>query len=127
MKQQIVVVDDDPRILHLMQHILESAGYHVHTAYDGSYFQQMPDPLPDLILLDISLKEEDGRVICRRLKSSERTRRLPIILFSAHHRERHSCEMAQADGFLEKPFHLQQVLDLVAHLLAPQNTPDLLS
>jgi len=108
--KRIVVVDDDESILAMMQAALELGGYGVETCSTGAGLLLALCHLPDIIFLDISLKDEDGRRICRQLKSQEQTRHLPVILCSAHLRAQKGLEQSFADDFLEKPFHLTELL-----------------
>ncbi len=115
--KKILVVDDDESILELVRCVLEGEGYKVQTSLNGACFQQMQSELPDLILLDVLLSGEDGRAICRQLKSREQTRHIPVILFSAHFSARDITAMSGADAFLPKPFHLGELLALVKRYL----------
>src|SRR5205085_4540524 len=111
--KKILVVDDDENILEMVQLVLEDEGYQVETSPNGACFQQMHGELPNLILLDILLSGEDGRELCRLLKSREQTRHIPVILFSAHFNARNITAMNGADAFLSKPFHINELVSLV--------------
>ena len=115
--KKILVVDDDESILELVQFVLENEGYKVQTSSNGACFQQLHGELPDLILLDILLSGEDGREICRQLKSSEQTKHIPVIFFSAHFSAGDITAMSGADAFLPKPFHLGDLIALVKRYL----------
>ena len=115
--KKILVVDDDIGILEMVQLVLEDEGYEVQARLNGACFHQMRSDLPDLILLDVLLSGEDGRELCQRLKGDERTRHIPVILFSAHFSERDIPAMSGADAFLPKPFHLLELIDLVERYL----------
>ncbi len=97
--------------------MLEEAGYAVELQVDGHAVQQMQGPFPDLLLLDIRLSGTDGRRICRSLKSQGATQHIPIILLSAHKDLQQTAEDAGADGFLAKPFEMQDLLTLVTQYL----------
>ena len=116
--KNILVVDDDEGILEVVQLVLEMEGYYVQTSLDGSCFRQMPTDLPDLVLLDVLLSGEDGRAICQHLKASERTKTIPVILFSAHADISATFKQCHADGFLKKPFALEALLALVEKYIA---------
>lgn len=123
--KKILVVDDDVGVLEMVQLALECEGYRVQTSLNGACFQQMHRDLPDLILLDILLSGEDGRELCRQLKDDEKTRHIPVILFSAHFSRRDTTPLSGADAFLPKPFHLVELRDLVKrHLYAKETTRD---
>jgi DNA-binding response OmpR family regulator len=111
MAKQIVIVDDDMNILEFMQLTLEYEGYDVRVSTSGKDIQQIrQSDLPDLILLDVKLAEEDGRVICKQLKTNEQTKDVPIIMLSAHVSERQLRQECPADDFLAKPFELDTLL-----------------
>lgn len=114
MKKRIVVVDDQKAILEVLQVALEMEGYQVETSRTGAYLQHMHPPFPDLILLDIFLEGEDGRVICQQLKSDDQTRHIPVILLSAHANDDPALRACGTDDFLAKPFHLDALFKLVA-------------
>ena len=119
MAKQIVVVDDDTDILEFVQLALTFEGYHVRVSTTGRTLQQVrPGELPDLILLDVKLVEEDGRAICKHLKAHELTKDIPIILFSANISESQVRKECPADDFLAKPFSLDTLLIKVEKLLA---------
>ncbi len=89
MGKQIMIVDDDKNILEFMHLALAFEGYDVRVSTTGKDLQQVqPGELPDLILLDVKLIDEDGRVICKQLKTNEQTKDVPIIMLSAHVSER---------------------------------------
>ena len=119
MAKQIMVVDDDSTILEFMHLALSFEGYHVRVSTTGRELHQVdPRELPDLILLDVKLIEEDGRVICTQLKTHEQTKHVPIIMISAHVSERRLRQDCPADDVLAKPFDLQTLLDKVEQQLA---------
>lgn len=113
MNRCILVVDDDPAILELLQAILDYEGYLVHTSPSGSIFQHIQRALPDLILLDVLLSEIDGRVLCRQLKLNALTKHIPVVLFSAQVKKEQALGEWGADDFLAKPFDIQELLQVV--------------
>jgi DNA-binding response OmpR family regulator len=114
MRKRILVADDDPGIGEMLYEMLSDAGYEVVVQVDGHALQQMAEPFPDLLFLDIRLSGTDGRTICRQLKSQEATHRLPIIMLSAHKDTRQMAREAGADDFLAKPFEMEDLLALAA-------------
>ena len=113
-KKKIMVVDDDAGIVQALQLILEDEGYDVTAIMDGQAVKDMEADVPDLLLLDIWMSGLDGRDICRHLKSRDRTRNLPIIICSANRDTENIAREAGADGFLTKPFELDDLLGKVA-------------
>jgi DNA-binding response OmpR family regulator len=118
MAKQIVIVDDDINILKFMQLALAYEGYDVRISTTGKGIQQgRQSDLPDLILLDVKLAEEDGRAICKYLKTNEQTKDVPIIMLSANVSERQVRQACPVDDFLAKPFELESLLAKVENLL----------
>lgn len=117
----ILVVDDDLSILDALRMLFEDEGYRVQTSEKGDYAESLRDGnggLPDLIVLDILLSGKDGRTICRKLKNQDATRRIPVVMLSAHPDAAASTREVGADAFVAKPFAIDELLDTVAALLA---------
>ncbi|GHO55250.1 response regulator [Ktedonobacter robiniae] len=116
--QRILIVDDDPDILEFLHIILEEEGYEVVMADRGDSLMQLHNgELPHLIVLDVLLSGKDGRDIVRWLKSQQETRKIPVLMFSAHPSAEQTVRQAGADDFLAKPFNIETFLAKVAHLL----------
>jgi DNA-binding response OmpR family regulator len=117
----ILVVDDDPAILDALRFLFEDEGYRVQTSEKGDYAESLRDEnggLPDLIVLDVLLSGKDGRTICRKLKSQDQTRHIPIVMISAYPDAEHSAKEVGADAFVAKPFAIDEVAATVASLLS---------
>ena len=113
-QKKILVVDDEPDILEFLQVILEEEGYIVATTDKGEYVEELHNGgLPDLILLDVLLSGKDGRLIAKHLRSQEDTKRIPIIMFSAHPSAEETARQSGADDFLAKPFDIPALLEKV--------------
>lgn len=117
-KKKILIAEDDSAILDALTILLEDEGYEVQTMVDGAAFQNIHQALPDLLLLDIWLSGWNGRDICATLKSEERTRHLPVILFSANKETKTLAQEAGADDFITKPFELDELLAKIEHHLS---------
>ena len=82
--KRILVIDDLPENVFLLQDRLEHAGFLVITAYDGkSGIEKAIKELPDLILLDVMMPDITGIEVCKTLVSNEATQGIPIILVTA--------------------------------------------
>jgi DNA-binding response OmpR family regulator len=113
--KRMLIVDDDPDILQFLQLIFEDEGYEVQTSMKGQYLEQLHNGgLPNLILLDVFLSGKDGREIVKYLKSQEETKRIPVIMASAHPKAEPTARAAGADDFIAKPFNLDELLAKVA-------------
>ncbi|MFN2148532.1 MAG: response regulator transcription factor [Anaerolineales bacterium] len=113
----ILVVDDEPRYLALVQINLETAGYSVITAMDG---QQAVDAVasqkPDIVLLDVMMPVMDGFTACERIREFSS---VPIIILTAKGEERDRVRGldAGADDYIVKPFSAQELLARVRAVL----------
>jgi len=118
MAENVLVVDDDPRILSMMRRGLIFAGYAVETAETGELaLENALDALPDVVILDVGLPGMDGLEVCRRLRAAEP--RLPILLLTARDRvpDRVAGLDAGADDYLLKPFAFDELLARIRALL----------
>ena len=114
--KKILVVDDEPDILEFLQIIFEEEGFVVATTEKGEYLEKLNNGgLPDIILLDMLLSGKDGREIVKSLKSREKTKHIPVIMFSAHPGAGQTALAAGADDFVEKPFDIDVLLQKIAH------------
>ncbi|HXN84110.1 MAG TPA: response regulator [Myxococcales bacterium] len=120
--KRVLVVDDEPDILRLLERSLKASGYAVTTAADGQKAEQaLAQALPDLVLLDAMLPLVNGFEICSRIKSNPRLRKVPVIMMSAVYRGWRFAQDARdafgADDYVEKPFHLADLLHRVEERL----------
>lgn len=103
-KISILVVDDDARMLRMVQQILELEKYRVLTATSGEFALAIFDEeTPALVLLDIMMPGMDGFTVCRRIREFSQ---VPIIMVSAKHNDTEKVEGldAGADDYVTKPF-----------------------
>ena len=113
MSQRILVVDDEESILEVVQIVLEGEGYLVQTSMDSSFLDEISPPFPDAILLDVLLSGEDGREVCRKIKTDTRLQHIPVIMLSAHADASKVANTSGADAFLEKPFDVDALIAIV--------------
>lgn len=114
--RKILIADDEPYILNILDFSLGAEGYTVLQAVDGeSALRLTIENLPDLAILDVMMPGLDGYEVCRRLKDDPRTRGVPVVLLTARNslEDRRKGEAVQADGYMTKPFSPQRLLDLV--------------
>ena len=116
--KKILVVDDNEDILQIMKLFLNSKGFTVLTEPNGrETYNQVDNYQPDLIILDVFLGNSDGRQICNELKNDDRTKNIPIIIFSANAKPEEVMRACKADDFLSKPFELNDLLAVVNEYL----------
>ena len=117
MSERILIIEDDPAILKLLQRGLAYEGYVVDTAVDGrSGLLMARDNQPDLVVLDWMLPGMDGLEVCHRLRTGGE---VPIIMLTAKDtiQDRVQGLDAGADDYLVKPFNLDELLARVRALL----------
>lgn len=110
MGKRILIADDDPGILDAIGIMLEFEGFEVKSTANVASLLSMESEFPDLLLLDIWMSGADGRDVCRHLKQKSSTSKIPIVLFSASRDIERSAMEAGADGFLAKPFEMDDLL-----------------
>ena len=119
-KRKILVVDDDPKLLELIEAMLISAGYYVVTLVDSTrMIETVRDVEPDLILLDIMMPFEDGYTILNKLKRGLNRSNIPIVMVSAVADDSHKV-IAGIDGasaYITKPIDKKILLETIAHFL----------
>lgn len=120
MKGKILVVDDEPDALELIEVNLKAAGFEVIVADDGrEALQKARTVTPDLILLDVMLPEMDGLEVCKTLRRDTETTRIPIIMLTARAAEMDrvlGLELG-ADDYITKPFSPRELILRVKNLI----------
>ncbi len=120
----LLIVDDTPANLRLLSRMLTEHGYKVRAVRNGPHALQAAQAAqPDLILLDIVMPDMDGYEVCRRLKTEERTRDIPILFISALSDVEDKVKALTYGGvdYITKPFQLEEVLARVRTHLALRN------
>ena len=117
MQRRILVVDDDPNIIKVIQRGLSFEGFQVLVANSGEQALAVArDGDPDLIILDLMLPGLDGLEVCKRLRGAINT---PILMLTARDQVRDKIAglEAGADDYLPKPFVFDELLARVRALL----------
>ena len=113
MNKKILIVDDEQDILEILKILLESRGYEVIVDISAEKVENLDLINPGLILLDSMLKGKDGRDICKKIKSQPAFKNIPIIFLSADADLHIIAEDCKAEGYLRKPFELNEILSAV--------------
>ena len=115
-EKRILIADDDPVILRLLQVNLELEGYEVVTANNG---QEAVDAAvesnPHLVILDIMMPRLDGYQACEKLKANDATKDIPVIFLSAK-AQQGDIDRGKSYGvaeYLTKPFDPSELLEVV--------------
>ncbi len=120
-KKRILVVEDEESLLKLESILLTSKGYEVRGVQNGQLaLDAIAEEKPDLVLLDIMLPEIDGFEVCRRIKSQEETRHIPVIMLTAKKTREDMArgEKVGADWYITKPFKSAMVIETIQRFLS---------
>ena len=120
MTKKILVVDDEPDIRKIVTFRLKKAGYEIATATNGQEaLDSAQKEKPDLILLDLRLPIIDGYEVCRRLKTDQELKHIPVILLTASSAGKiaEKTKEFKADDYLIKPFDPEKLLAKVKKFL----------
>lgn len=118
--KRILVIDDLPENVFMLQERLEHEGYEALTAYDGkSGIEKAITEIPDLILLDVMMPDINGFEVCKTLVNDSRTSAIPIILVTAKTGAEDTKEglNAGAYDYIKKPFNKVELLARVRSAL----------
>lgn len=117
---KILVVDDEPATIELLEFMLRKAGYEVAASPDGEKaLSAAARESPDLILLDVMMPVLGGIETCRRLKRDPRCRHIPVLFLSALGQEVEVMRGLRAggEGYIVKPFDPEDLLSRVREVL----------
>lgn len=113
MSKKILIIEDDTDILEILSHILEEEGYEVSALKNGRDIEKIAIDHPDLIICDIWMPYRKGTEICKILKDDPETKDIPFILISTTMNLPQIARKCGADGYVEKPFHIQEMVNMV--------------
>lgn len=123
MPARILLVEDSPTILNLLDMVLRQYGYQIFTAGDGvEALSKLAQDEVDLIITDVNMPRMDGFTLIGRVRAQEHLAKLPIIVLSTE-REDHDLERGASAGanlYLTKPVKPQVLVDHVRQLLNSQ-------
>ena len=116
MQKKVLIVDDSPAQVKLIQAVLEPEGYPSVGLNDPKLVEEtIKDEQPAVILLDVVMPERNGFQVCRELKSSTEFNAIPVILVTskATASDKYWGEQQGADGYVTKPFTREELLRAV--------------
>jgi two-component system phosphate regulon response regulator PhoB len=117
MAKKILVIEDDRDIRETITYALEESMFEVVASEDSKILQSIDKIKPDLILLDNWLtdwkSDANGQQISKELKTNPDTKHIPIIIVSAVSNIQEIADAGKADGFLRKPFDLNDLIAVV--------------
>ncbi len=117
MNESVLVVEDDQDLSGLLELVLADAGYHVRLAGDGrAALARVQEEMPGVILLDMRMPVMNGWEFAREFRARF-GRACPVVVVTAAENARLRAEEIGAEGWLSKPFDLEEVLAMVARQL----------
>ncbi|MGC1451275.1 MAG: response regulator [Candidatus Sulfotelmatobacter sp.] len=119
MARKILLADDSVTAQNMGRKILADAGYEVITVNNGSAaLKKIAEQKPDLIVLDVYMPGYSGLEVCQRLKETQETSRLPVLLTVGKLEpfKPEEAKRARADGFIVKPFEASELLSALSKL-----------
>jgi len=117
---KVLIVDDSPVSLKIATHYLEKNGLNVLTAADGVEAQKkIEENLPDIVIMDIVMPRMNGYDLCRWMKNTPTTQKIPVIICSVKDKEfdRYWGLKQGGDAYIGKPMHPPELLETVNLLL----------
>ncbi len=114
-KPCVLVYDDDQEILFLCKAILGKDKYYVVTLpVCENIITDIESIHPDIILMDLWIPTIGGEKAITLIKENKATQNIPVLLFSANAEIKEICKKINADGYIEKPFDITQLKDMIA-------------
>lgn len=120
MEKTVLVVDDQPHIVRLIQVNLEKEGFRVATAGDGlDGIEKVRSVRPDLVILDVIMPRKDGFEVLREMKADPELESIPVVMLTV---KTHNADIVEglkegAELYLPKPFHPKELVALVKRVL----------
>lgn len=126
MAKKILVVDDEPNIVKMVESRLKANGYDVISAFDGKEgIEKAKQNKPDLIVLDILMPEMDGTAVAEELKKDAQLRGIPIIFLTCLVEKgeiRDNEHMIGGNLFIAKPFEPDELLSMINQSISKQRS-----
>jgi CheY-like chemotaxis protein len=117
-RTRILIIDDSPAVLGLLQALFEENEFQVSTAPDGrEALRSIAETRPDVVLTDVAMPHVDGFELLRLLRADPVTRPLPVIMLTADRRLEPPAHAPEPDAFVSKAAGPPQILETVASVL----------
>jgi len=122
-KKRVLIVDDEPEMVQIIEDTLREGEveFDIASAYDGyGACLKIGNFRPDLVILDIKMPDIDGFEVCRRIKISDETKKMKVLVITAYPESSYIRRIreAGADSLMTKPFDLQGLRERVLSLLS---------
>lgn len=120
--KNILLVDDDPDMITALQTVLDGSGASIEIAGDGNAaIEKAAEFDPDLVVLDAMLPKRSGFLVLEKLKATKKKGARPlVIMITGNAGKRHQvwAESLGVDGYLNKPFRMERLVERIDQLLA---------
>ncbi|RYE35736.1 MAG: response regulator [Sphingobacteriaceae bacterium] len=117
MLKKVLILDNDPGILDMMDEVLRYEGFSVKTLEStDDIISTVKHHQPDVLILDYILRGINGGELCKKIKTTTDTAAIPVIIFSAYSKVLQSLSYYNCDAYVPKPFDLTEMVDLVKNL-----------
>lgn len=119
-KKKILFIEDEPDQILVIKARLEANGFEVESAMDGEEgLKKVYEIKPDLILLDLIMPKMNGFEVCRRLKSDDATKNIPVLIITAAGMKdlEEQCRINRSDGLIRKPYDSAEFVAKVKKML----------
>ncbi len=123
----VMIVDDEPNFVEVLENKVEKEGYEVTKAYSGEEcLERINEAPPDMILLDVMMPGIDGFEVCKRIKDEPKTKGIPVIMLSVKGEEKDvlkGSHMGALDYF-PKPFNFNALVGKIDSILETKKTEE---
>ncbi|MEO7291558.1 MAG: response regulator [Ginsengibacter sp.] len=110
--RKLLIVDDNDELLLAMKSLLSFYGFDIHTATGSKILMdEIASFKPEVIILDVLLCGEDGRDICKKIRQDSNYNEIALLLFSASPKHLVDYKKHGADGVIEKPFAIKELIE----------------
>ena len=118
---KVLIVDDEPDIVDIIEILLKKKGYEVFAAYNAKQcFEILKNKRPDIILLDIMMPDMDGMDVCNEIKNNNETKDIPVVMVTVKSAEediKKCFREARCDGYIVKPIIRAKILGTIEWVL----------
>lgn len=116
--KRILLVEDEADLRGLIAAELVSLGYHVDQAVDGQQaLNIVRESHPDVIISDVVMPNKSGSDLLKELRKTDFGKKIPFIVLTAHGNMKDYFDIVHVDGFVEKPFKVQELVDAIKSVL----------
>lgn len=117
MNKKILIIEDDQGIIDVMKIILSE--YYIVSVIKNTdgIIKKIAKEMPDLIIMDLWVPGKDGKDLPKKIKTNLLLSKIPVLIVSANHNIKMIAKSMMADGYMSKPFDIDQLLNLIkSHL-----------